>query len=174
MSHVPLARTLLRAMRVLVTAATRHEATGEIATAIANGLLERGIEAEARPIADIGEVGGYDAVVLGSAVYVGRWLREGRRFAERHAATLATMPVWLFSSGPVGPAGRGEPADAATLAELTRAREHRVFGGRLERMRLTVAERLLVRAVDAPEGDDRDWREVDAFAATVARALDGH
>jgi len=161
-------------LRVLVTAATRHEATGEIATAIAKSLVERGIEAEARPIVDVSEIGGYDAVVLGSAVYVGRWLREARRFADRHAATLATMPVWLFSSGPVGAAGRGEPADAATLAELTRAREHRVFGGRLERTRLTVAERLMVRTVDAREGDDRDWREVDAFAATVARALDGH
>jgi menaquinone-dependent protoporphyrinogen oxidase len=159
-------------LRVLVTAASRHEATAEIAARIAAGLAARGIDAEARAIEEVGEIGSYDAVVLGSAVYVGRWLREARRFAERHAATLQTKPVWLFSSGPVGAAGGGgESADAATLGQLTGAREHRVFGGRLERGRLGLAERLMVRAVDAREGDDRDWFAIDAFAGEIADTL---
>ena len=164
-------------LRVLVTAATRHEATSEIAEAISDGLLRRGVDAELRPLAEVGEVGAYDAVVLGSAVYVGRWLQEARRFAERHAATLTAMPVWLFSSGPLGPAGArvppGEPADAATLALLTRAREHRVFAGRLEMSRLGLPARLVVRLVGAREGDERDWAAIDAFAAEIAAALHG-
>ena len=162
-------------MRVLVTAATRHEATSEIAAAIAEGLLRRDVDAELRPIGEVGEVGAYDAVVLGSAVYVGRWLQEARQFAERHAAALATMPVWLFSSGPLGPAGArvpsGEPADAATLAQLTRAREHRVFAGRLDMSSLGLPARLVVRLVGAREGDERDWAAIDAFAADIAAAL---
>jgi len=158
-------------VRVLVTAATRHEATAELAAAIAAALERRGIDAEARPIGEIGEVGGYDAVVLGSAVYVGRWLREARRFAERNAATLATMPVWLFSSGPVGPGGESGSADADTLAELTGAREHRVFAGRIDRARLGLSERFVVRLVRAPARDDRDWAAVERFAADIAYAL---
>lgn len=158
-------------MRVLVTAATRHEATSEIAAAIAEGLVRRDVDAELRPIGEVGEVGAYDAVVLGSAVYVGRWLQEARQFAERHAAALATMPVWLFSSGPLGPAGArvplSEPADAATLAQLTRAREHRVFAGRLDMSSLGLPARL----VGAREGDERDWAAIDAFAAEIAAAL---
>jgi menaquinone-dependent protoporphyrinogen oxidase len=162
-------------MRVLVTAASRHESTIEIAEAIAAGLTRRRIEAEVRPIGEVGEVGAYDAVVLGSAVYVGRWLREARQFAERHGATLATMPVWLFSSGPVGSAGAisgaSEPADAATLAQLTGARAHRVFSGRLRGAGLRPVERLAVRLVRAGTGDDRDWGAIDAFAGEIASAL---
>src|SRR5665213_1770747 len=89
-------------LRVLVTAASRHRATAEMAERIAAALAARGIDAEARPIDEVAEVGGYDAVVLGSGIYVGRWLSEARRFAEDNAATLTTMPVWLFSSGPLG------------------------------------------------------------------------
>jgi menaquinone-dependent protoporphyrinogen oxidase len=66
-------------MRVLVTAATRHDATREIAEAISAGLLARGIEAESRPIDKVTDLAGYDAVVLGSAVYMGRWLKLARR-----------------------------------------------------------------------------------------------
>ena len=113
--------------------------------------------------------------MLGSAVYVGRWLQEARQFAERHAAALATTAVWLFSSGPLGPAGArvplGEPADAATLAQLTRAREHRVFAGRLDMSSLGLPARLVVRLVGAREGDERDWAAIDAFAADIAAAL---
>ena len=139
-----------------------------MAERIAAALTARGLEAEARPV----EVGAYDAVVLGSAVYVGRWLSEARRFAESNAATLATMPVWLFSSGPLGKVASAEPADAATLAVLTGAREHRVFSGRLERSRLGSAERLVVRMVRAPSGDERDWASVERFAADIATALE--
>jgi menaquinone-dependent protoporphyrinogen oxidase len=161
-------------LRVLVTAASRHQATAELAERIATALAGRGIDAEARPIDEVAEVGGYDAVVLGSGIYVGRWLSEARRFAEDNAATLATMPVWLFSSGPLGGLGGAEPADGATLSALTGAREHRVFAGRLDRTRLGAAERLIVRFVRAPEGDERDWAEVDHYAADIGAALERH
>jgi len=145
-----------------------------MAERIAGALAARGIDAEARPIDEVAEVGGYDAVVLGSGIYVGRWLSEARRFAEDNAATLTTMPVWLFSSGPLGGSEGAEPADGATLAELTGAREHRVFAGRLDRTRLGPAERLIVRFVRPPEGDERDWAAVDRFAADIGAALERH
>jgi menaquinone-dependent protoporphyrinogen oxidase len=90
-------------MRVLVAAASRHGATTEIAEAIARGLAQRGVEADARPAEGIESIDGYDAVVAGSAVYVGHWLEPARQMIEAHAAALAARPVWLFSSGPLGP-----------------------------------------------------------------------
>jgi menaquinone-dependent protoporphyrinogen IX oxidase len=48
------------------------------------------------------EVDGYDAVVLGSAVYAGHWLKPAREPVGRLGTFLADRPVWLFSSGPVG------------------------------------------------------------------------
>jgi menaquinone-dependent protoporphyrinogen oxidase len=90
-------------VRVLVTAASRHGATHEIAEAIARGLVQRGVEAEALPTEELESLEGYDALVVGSAVYVGRWLEPARDLVEANAAALASRPVWLFSSGPLGP-----------------------------------------------------------------------
>jgi menaquinone-dependent protoporphyrinogen oxidase len=162
-------------MHVLITAATRHDATREIAEAIASGLVARRVEAEACPIAEVTDLAAYDAVVLGSAVYMGRWLKPARRFAEHNATALAARTVWLFSSGPLGSPDRlvpkGEPADTAELMKLTGARSHRVFAGRLERDRLGLAEKAATRGVHAPEGDCRDWDAIDAFAGEIATQL---
>lgn len=159
-------------MRVLVTAATRHGSSSEIAGAIATGLIERGIDAEARIMGDVDELYGYDIVVLGSAVYMGRWLKQAREFAHSHADQLAGKQVWLFSSGPLGPADHlvppGEPADTVELTQLTGAVEHRVFSGKLDKHELSLAERAIAKTVHAPEGDCRDWAAIDAFAGHIA------
>jgi menaquinone-dependent protoporphyrinogen oxidase len=162
-------------VRVLVTAASRHGATHEIATAIAAGLTRRGVEAEARPAEEVDTLDGYDAYVIGSAVYVGRWLDPARELVEAHAAALAGRPVWLFSSGPLGPPDKlkpeGEPVDVAGLIEASAAAEHRVFAGRLDRKLLSFGEKAVVIAVRAPEGDFRDWDVIDTFAAAIAERL---
>jgi len=161
-------------MRILVTAASRHGSTGEIAAAIAEALVQRGHEAEAGPI-EAAAPERYDAVVLGSAVYTGRWLKPARALAERYAAELAARPVWLFSSGPLGPpehlVPEEEAVDVAALTQTTRARGHRVFAGRLHKRDLGFGERAMVAAVRAPEGDFRDWAAIDAWAAEIAAAL---
>ena len=89
-------------MRVLVASATRHGATAEIAEAIAATLKDRGLKVELRRVEEVADMSGYDAVVLGSAVYIGKWLEPARQFAVDHAAELAMRPTWLFSSGPLG------------------------------------------------------------------------
>jgi menaquinone-dependent protoporphyrinogen oxidase len=164
-------------MRVLITAATRHDATREIAEAIGAGLAERGIDTETRPIDEVTDLSVYDAVVLGSAVYMGRWIKSARRFAEHNATTLAAMPVWLFSSGPLGQPDHltpeGDPGDIAEMTSLRGAVGHRVFAGRLRRGGLGLVERAAIKAVHAPEGDYRDWDAIDAFADEIAAHLAG-
>ena len=122
-------------MTVLVTAATEHGATGEIAEAIAQALHKRGLESCSSP-QDVSSIEAYDAVVLGSHVYTGHWLKPAKELVERSANALAARPVWLFSSGPVGDPSRklvqkmGEdPVELATIGEATRARDHHTFAG---------------------------------------------
>jgi len=162
-------------MSVLVVAASRHGATCEIAEEIGRVLEARGIPADVRRIEGVDDVGEYDAVVLGSAVYVGKWLEPAQRFVDRHAAELAARPTWLFSSGPIGDPPRPAAEQAVSvdaMVEATRAREHRLFAGRLEKSRLGFAERAVVVAFRAPEGDFRDWDEIRVWAETVADAID--
>ena len=162
-------------MRVLVTSASRHGATHEIAEAIANGLARRGVEAEARPVEELTGVDGYDAYVIGSAVYIGRWLAPARDFVEAHADALTARPVWMFSSGPLGPPEalkpEGDPVDADDMIQAAGALEHRVFAGRLDKRLLGLGEKAVVVAVRAPEGDFRDWDAIDGFAGDIAQRL---
>jgi menaquinone-dependent protoporphyrinogen oxidase len=161
--------------RILVAYATKHGATAEIAEAVADGLVRRGADAEAQPADTVKAVESYGAVVLGSAVYAGHWLKPARGFAEAHAKALADLPVWLFSSGPLGPPEElkpeGDPVDVADLIENTGCLAHRVFAGKLDKQQLGFGERAMVRAVHAPEGDFRDWKAIDTFAAEIAGRL---
>jgi menaquinone-dependent protoporphyrinogen oxidase len=160
-------------MRVLVTAATKYGATTEIAQAIAETLGEHGLEPTILPPEQVTGVDGYDAVVVGSAVYAGHWLKPARELVERHAGALAGRPVWLFSSGPVGdpPKPEEDPVDVAEILTATGAREHRVFAGKLVRKQLSFPERALVSALRVPEGDFRDWIEIRQWAAGIADTL---
>lgn len=166
-------------MRVLVAVASKHGATREIADvlgrSITDSLAGAGSPAEvdvlfAETAVDPAE---YDAVVLGSAVYTGHWLEAATRFVDHHAAVLRTMPVWLFSSGPVGEPLR--PAEApeftARLLSDTGATEHRVFGGKIDRNALRFVERAVVKALRVKDGDYRNWHAIDAWGREIGLAL---
>jgi menaquinone-dependent protoporphyrinogen oxidase len=159
-------------MKVLVTAATRYGATGEIAQAIGEVLREHGHDTTVSPPEDA-TVDGYDAVVLGSAVYAGHWLKPARELVDRSRDALAARPVWLFSSGPVGdpPKPEEDPVDAAPIVAATGAREHRVFAGKLVRRQLGFADKAIAVALRVPDGDFRDWTEIRRWAAGIADAL---
>jgi menaquinone-dependent protoporphyrinogen oxidase len=89
-------------MRVLVSAASRHGSTTEIAARIAEilGRSQQIAVVEAAP-ADVDSLDGFDAYVIGSAVYMGRWLTDARELIHRLSG-WTDHPVWLFSSGPIG------------------------------------------------------------------------
>jgi menaquinone-dependent protoporphyrinogen oxidase len=71
-----------REMRVLVTAATKHGATGEIAQAIGEVLAEHGLDTTVLAPEQVDTVNDYDAVVPGSAVYAGHWLKPARELDD--------------------------------------------------------------------------------------------
>lgn len=160
-------------MRVLVTAASKHGSTSDIAQTIGAALARREIDADVWSIEAVESLDVYDAVVLGSAIYMGKWLEPAKRFIERHATELRERPVWLFSSGPLGDPAKpeGPPADAAAMIDATGAREHVVFAGSLDKHKLGIAERAMVAAVKAPEGDYRPWDEIEAWATGIAETL---
>lgn len=160
-------------MRVLVAAESRHGATDEIAGLIADVLRRHGIDVDVLAPDHVESLAPYDAFVLGSAVYMGAWLAPARRFVDAHHELLATRPTWLFSSGPIGATGDrlDEPHDSARLAALVRAREHHLFGGRLDSQRLGLGERALMKLVRAQDGDYREWEAVVAWATAIGRTL---
>jgi menaquinone-dependent protoporphyrinogen oxidase len=101
-------------------------------------------------------------------------LKEATEWVRRNQAVLAKGPVWLFSVGPLGTEvqdAEQQPKEMAEFQQAIRPREQRIFFGALDPSRLSFAERVMVKAVRAPEGDFRDWQAIDAWAASIARAL---
>lgn len=172
-------------MSILVAYASKYGATRGIAERIAAALRAAGRDAEARPAAAVADPAGYEAVVIGSPIYYGSWLKEAAAFARRNSAVLAGRPVWLFSSGPLGTQekdaqGRdlrdvSQPRELAEFCAAIAPRGHRVFFGALDRAALDATDRVIAALPVAhevlPEGDFRDWADVDAWAGGIARAL---
>jgi len=160
-------------MKVLVSVASRHGASFEIAEEISATLAGAGFQTAVLPPDAVTSLEGYDAVILGSSVYVGHWMDAAVNLVERFSKEITAVPVWLFSSGPMGhePKPEDEPADIPQLVAATGAREHRVFAGQVDRSRLGLGEKVLLTAVRAPEGDFRPWDEIRAWASEIAAAL---
>ena len=163
-------------MNILLAVASKHGATHGIADAIARELGEHGIDAHVRNLVSIHGLVGYDAVIFGSAVYMGHLMPEAHAFVEANEATLAAMPVWLFGSGQLGteaPVPARPTDDLDHLADRIGARDHRMFGGRLDAGELGIGERIVTAAVHAPEGDFRDWEAIRTWARGIAVSLLG-
>ena len=162
-------------MTVLVAYASKHGSTAEIAEAIADALVDHEVKAEAKSVNTVEDLGPYEAVVLGSAVYAGASMREAVAFVERHAGELSRRPVWLFSSGPLGEDVEDHEEQPRQMPELRRLigpKGHRVFYGALDVSALGFAERMIAKAVKAPTGDFRDWEAIRGWAEGIAEELD--
>jgi menaquinone-dependent protoporphyrinogen oxidase len=160
-------------MKVLVAVASKHGSSLEIGQVIEATLHSSGFEVDLQRTEDVTSLEGYDAAVLGSGVYMGHWMRAARELVDDHEAELQAMPVWLFSSGPVGePLSPLEnPAEVAAVSKRIGARGHRLFAGKVDGSELRVAEKALVALVRAEQGDFRPWSEISDWAESIAVAL---
>lgn len=160
-------------MRVLVTVASRHGATAEMGRVVADELRTAGHDVDEVEPDEVERVDAYDAVVMGSAAYVGRLALGLRDLVDRQAGQLRQRPTWLFWSGPVGdpPVPETVPDDVTEIARATGARGVQVFPGRLDRAGLNISERALVALTRADAGDFRDLEQVREWARGVAATL---
>lgn len=140
-------------MSVLVAYASRHGATGQIAERVAEILNLAGHHAEARPVQQAGDLGGFEGFVIGSAAYLAHWQKDATSFVMSNRDLLSHRPVWLFSTGPLGSQDTdangvdvrtaAEPKEIPGFREAIHPRDHHVFFGALDPGRLTFAEKTL-------------------------------
>jgi len=170
---------IVKPMRVLVAYASKRGSTAEIAEAVAEALRDAGLDVECLESDRVAGLDGYDAVVLGSAVYMKRWRSDAKHFLRKHGKQLAERPLWVFSSGPVG--DPDEPEDPSWLepprivkkVEALGARDHVVFGGRLPLEPHGPIEKSMVKGIPPEFHDRRDWGQIRAWATGIASRLRG-
>jgi menaquinone-dependent protoporphyrinogen oxidase len=166
-------------MKILVTYASKHQSTAEIANTIGEVLREFNfLQVSVQPVEAVEDVTPYEAVVLGSSVYVGQWQSSAAYFLRNHQQKLTERHVWLFSSGPTGEGdpntlmkGWEFPESLQPIADLVKPHDIVLFHGKLDPANLNFMERSAIRLVKAPTGDFRDWDAIRAWAASIAALL---
>jgi menaquinone-dependent protoporphyrinogen oxidase len=159
------------ARRVLVAYATKRGSTREVAEQIATTLQEQRLRVDLRAAADCRELHEYRAVVLGGALYMGRWHRDARAFLKRHADALQTRPIALFALGPLR---LDEKSVRGSRQQLDRALKRfrdldpfavAIFGGVIDPAKLRFPFNRM------QPGDARDWDAIRAWARDLAARL---
>jgi menaquinone-dependent protoporphyrinogen oxidase len=163
-------------MNVLVAYASKRGSTAEIAETVAATLRREGLGVCLEPVEDVRSLERFDAVVLGSAVYMKRWRGDARHFLKKHRKALRQMPFWVFSSGPVGDPANDDPEwmEPPKLAEKVGdlgGRDHVVFGGRVPTEPKGFMEKAMVEGVLREYRDRRDWDEIRTWAKQIASQL---
>jgi menaquinone-dependent protoporphyrinogen oxidase len=157
--------------RIMVAYGTKKGSTGEVAGSIAGRLGERGLDVHLVPAAEADALDEYDGVVLGGALYMGRWHADARRFLKRHREMLTTLPLAVFAMGPLtmeekDVEGSRKQLDHA-LAKVPEVEPVAVaiFGGVVD------PEKLHFPFSHMPASDVRDWDAIRAWADEVAEKL---
>jgi menaquinone-dependent protoporphyrinogen oxidase len=164
--------------RILVAYASPGGSTAEIASAIAQTLRQAGAEVDVAPVEEAAGLDGYDALVLGSAIRAGKLQPGVLRFAERHAAAMAALPVAYFV---VCATLREDTPENRLIAHgylepLRRIKvpvDEGLFAGRIDHRTVGFPFNLVLRLMKAAEGDWRDWDGIRTWASELAPRLAG-
>ena len=164
--------------RVLVTYASKYGATAEIAEKIAEVLSQAGLQIDLLPIEQVADLKPYQAVVLGTAIYIGRWRKAAVKFLKQYEEVLAREAVWIFASGPTGDDEISDSSEAwhvskklQSVLEHIAPRELKLFHGAIDTNKLTSLDKWLINRVKAPVGDFRNWQAITSWATEVATEL---
>jgi menaquinone-dependent protoporphyrinogen oxidase len=159
-------------MNVLIVYGSKMGGTAGLAQMLGEALLRQGVAVDVHPASTATEVEDYGAVVVGSALYAGRWQKDARRFVKKSADVLSTRPVFFFSSGPLDDSATDHDIPPTRqvqgLMDRVGAVEHMTFGGRLA----DDAPGFVAQAMAKEHaGDWRDRTQIDAWAARIASRL---
>ena len=131
---------ILGGMKILLTSSSRHGSTDEVAAVIAERLQAAKIDVDIKRPEDVDVVDGYDAFILGSAVYMTKWTPEAVDFTERFHEPLKARPVWAFSVGLSG-LPKGKVSDPMRIGPVLLAidpEDHVTFPGRFDPSKLSL------------------------------------
>jgi len=159
-------------MKVLVAVGSKYGATREVGATIAGVLRDAGFETDFADACDVTSVRYYDAVIVGSAVYGGLWRKDAAALVRDNATSMRGRDTWLFSVGMTQVTKPDQPLDEAEeLATEAGAIEHKRFGGTIQFEKLNIGEKALIKTINPPQGDFRDFDDIREWAQTIADRL---
>jgi len=169
-------------LKVLVAYASKYGSTKRIAEFIGEKLRNSEMNVDVKDVISTGDLAGYDAFVVGSALFMGHWMKEAKGFLSKNRAVLTSKPTWIFSSGPTGTKSTDKkgrdllevsgPTELDELRSWVHPREHKVFFGAFFADRLKGTAALFARMIPKDEeGDFRNWPVIESWASSIAQEL---
>ena len=166
------------AKKVLVAYGSRYGGTREIAEEIGKVLKQEDLEVDVLSADRAGDPTQYDALIIGSAVYIGQWRKEAANYLIKNEAQINGKPLWLFSSGPTGEGDPVElmkgwryPKKLEPVIDRLKPRGIAVFGGVAKESDLNILFKFMLNRVKAPLGDFRNWDTITDWAKNIADEL---
>ncbi|MBI9050927.1 MAG: flavodoxin domain-containing protein [Anaerolineaceae bacterium] len=164
--------------KVLVAYGSKHGSTAEIAEKIAQVIRDAGFDVDVSTAKAVQNLASYQAVILGSGVYIGQWVKEAVKFVKENESVLSNLPVWIFSTGPTGEGDASElvqgwklPRGIQECMDRIQPKGVVVFHGAIDTNKLSFLEKWMIGRVGAAMGDFRDWEKISNWAVGVATQL---
>jgi len=167
------------AKRVLIAYETGAGATTDVAEEIGRAIGKNGdVEAVVRRVSDVHDLGGNDAVVVGSAIRAGKWLGGASRFVETNQDDLRGLPVAYFvvcltMKDPTEENCATVEAYLDPQRTLVEPVSVGLFAGAMQLRKLPLPLRLIMKMMKAEEGDFRDWEAIRAWGGSLRSDLLG-
>jgi menaquinone-dependent protoporphyrinogen oxidase len=163
-------------MKILVTYATRAGSTCEVAEYVAEVLRATGAIVDVKYVTAVHEVQGYDAVVVGSAIRMGRWLPEAVEFVQANREPLSHIPTAYFVvSGllrnDIPDIRRKVLAYLDPVCKMVEPTSIGLFAGKIGYSSIGGFDRSIVDAVSSSEGDWRNWEAIRGWALGLQSIL---
>jgi menaquinone-dependent protoporphyrinogen IX oxidase len=162
-------------VKVLVTYGSKYGATKEIAEKIGQTITQEGLPVDVISAEKVKNIVDYQAVVIGSAAYIGGWRKEVINFVKKNEKALTERPVWIFSSGPVE---KGDPVkllkgwlypkSLKPVIDRIKPRDITAFHGVISAGKINIIEKQMMKMVKAEPGDYRDWAMIEKWAKGIA------
>lgn len=165
-------------MKILVAYASKHGSTAEIAQNIGDILRHNGHLVDVLAVDKCRGLNRYEAVVLGSALYAGQWMKEAVSFLRSQIQNLQDLPLYIFSTGPLGDGDASELVDGFSLPDTVKELSHdcqirdaHIFHGKIDIRKLSLAELALFKSIGAKIGDYRKWDAIKLWAQHISDDL---
>jgi menaquinone-dependent protoporphyrinogen oxidase len=173
--------------KILIAYGTTEGQTGRIADSIADAIRDQGHDAQAVDLKRTKDLtlNGYDAVIVGGSIHMGKHEEHVRDFVQSNRVTLERLPSAFFS---VSLAAHGDLENARAYVENFgqetgwHPTQVGLFSGALLYRQYGIVKRLMMKKIvrDKPGGlstdtsrdhEYTDWDEVKRFAEDFVKRL---
>lgn len=161
---------------VLITYATWSGSTAEVAEYLAKSFAQAGIPVVLQPMKAVKTVNEFSAVILGTAVRIGKIHRDASKFVRRHQRELGDLPTACFvvCMTAKDPTPENQTTTAGYLDQLggsLKPQSKIAFAGVWRASAFPFPLNRILRASQMEEGDYRNWEVISAWGDEIAARL---